>query len=82
LNYVASLLRHVNFPCAEVLDPWATGAEIKALIERCGSVFVKPVFRGDVVAKAQVAPRIWRRPLSPSSFSPAWPDAPRRSTTT
>jgi hypothetical protein len=51
LFYGASLLGHVNFPCAEVLGPWATGAGIKALIERCGSVFVKPIFRGGVGKK-------------------------------
>lgn len=53
LHYGASLLGHVNFPCAEVLGPWATGAEIKALIERCGSVFVKPIFRGGIGKKGK-----------------------------
>jgi hypothetical protein len=42
--YGADLLKHVGFPTSDVLGPEATEEEIQALIERCGSVFVKPVF--------------------------------------
>ncbi|PIW26004.1 MAG: carboxylate--amine ligase [Rhodospirillales bacterium CG15_BIG_FIL_POST_REV_8_21_14_020_66_15] len=49
----ARLLRHVEFPTAEVLGPEATESEIQALIDRCGSVFVKPVFKGGVGKKGK-----------------------------
>ena len=51
--YGAKLLRFVDFPAAEVLGPEATEDEIKALIERCGAVFVKPVFKGGVGKKGK-----------------------------
>jgi len=51
--YGAKLLRFVDFPAAEVLGPEATEDEIKALIERCGSVFVKPIFKGGVGKKGK-----------------------------
>src|ERR1700733_14100316 len=41
--YGSKLLRFVGFPCSEVLGPDAGEEEIKALIGRCGSVFVKPL---------------------------------------
>ena len=49
----AKLLRYVDFPCAEVLGPEADEDEIKALIERHGSVFVKPIFKGGVGKKGK-----------------------------
>ncbi len=51
--YGAKLLRHVGFPTAEVLGPEATETEIQGLIDRCGEVFVKPVFRGGVGKKGK-----------------------------
>lgn len=47
------LLRLVGFPTSEVLGPEATEAEIQSLIDRCGSVFVKPVFKGGVGKKGK-----------------------------
>jgi succinyl-CoA synthetase beta subunit len=49
----ARLLRHVEFPTSEVLGPEASEAEIQALIDRCGSVFIKPVFKGGVGKKGK-----------------------------
>lgn len=49
----ARLLDHVGFPTPEVLGPGATEDEIRALIERHGVVFVKPVFRGGVGRKGK-----------------------------
>src|SRR6202171_2190195 len=51
--YGAKLLQFAGFPTAEVLGPDASEAEIKALIERHGSVFVKPVFKGGVGKKGK-----------------------------
>src|SRR5260370_4858870 len=51
--YGAKLLQFAGFPTAEVLSPDASEAEIKALIERHGSVFVKPVFKGGVGKKGK-----------------------------
>jgi len=53
--YGADLLKHVGFPTSEVLGPEATEQEIQALIDRCGSVFVKPVFKG-----------VWARRVKPA----------------
>src|SRR5947209_896796 len=47
------LLRFVGFPTPEVLGPDATESEIKALIERHGAIFVKPVFKGGVGKKGK-----------------------------
>src|SRR5439155_5196381 len=47
------LLRFVGFPASEVLGPDASEESIKALIERHGTVFVKPVFKGGVGKKGK-----------------------------
>ena len=47
------LLRFVGFPTSEVLGPDASEEEIKALIDRHGSIFVKPVFKGGVGKKGK-----------------------------
>jgi succinyl-CoA synthetase beta subunit len=49
----AKLLRFAGFPSAEVLGPDASEEEIKALIDRYGSVFIKPVFKGGVGKKGK-----------------------------
>src|ERR671912_243175 len=49
----AKLLQFAGFPSSEVLGPDASEEEIKALIERHGSVFVKPVFKGGVGKKGK-----------------------------
>ena len=41
--YGSKLLEFVGFPTAEVLGPDASEDQIKALIDRHGSVFIKPV---------------------------------------
>jgi succinyl-CoA synthetase beta subunit len=51
--YGSKLLQFVGFPTSEVLGPSASEEEIKALIERHGSVFVKPVFKGGVGKKGK-----------------------------
>jgi succinyl-CoA synthetase beta subunit len=51
--YGAKLLQFVGFPASEVLGPDASEEEIKALIDRHGSVFVKPVFKGGVGKKGK-----------------------------
>ena len=49
----SKLLRFVDFPCAEVLGPEASEEEIGKLIEKAGSVFVKPIFKGGVGKKGK-----------------------------
>ena len=51
--YGSQLLDFVDFPRAEVLGPDADEEAIKAMIERHGSVFVKPVFKGGVGKKGK-----------------------------
>lgn len=53
LFHGARLLKFVDFPVAEVLGPEATNEEIKSLIGRCGSVFVKPIFKGGIGKKGK-----------------------------
>lgn len=47
------LLKRVEFPSAEVLGPEASTDEIKDLVKRCGSVFIKPIFKGGVGKKGK-----------------------------
>src|SRR6266852_4518690 len=61
--YGAKLLQFAGFPTAEVLGPDASEAEIKALIERHGSVFVKPVFKGGVGKKGKAGLLGWAKDL-------------------
>jgi succinyl-CoA synthetase beta subunit len=49
----SKLLQFVDFPSAQVLGPEASEDEIGALIERHGSVFVKPIFKGGVGKKGK-----------------------------
>jgi succinyl-CoA synthetase beta subunit len=51
--YGAKLLGHVDFPTATVLGPEASEAEIQDLIDRCGSIFIKPIFKGGVGKKGK-----------------------------
>src|SRR5438445_240584 len=51
--YGARMLRFVGYPTTEVLDPGASEEEIRALIERAGMVFIKPVFKGGVCKKGK-----------------------------
>jgi succinyl-CoA synthetase beta subunit len=49
----AKLLQFAGFPTSEVLGPDSSEEEIRALIDRHGSVFVKPVFKGGVGKKGK-----------------------------
>src|ERR1700740_2529420 len=51
--YGAKMLQFVGFPTAEVLGPGASEEEIKTLIDRHHTVFVKPVFKGGVGKKGK-----------------------------
>jgi len=51
--YGSRLLDFVGFPASEVLGPDASEDAIKALIDRHGEVFVKPVFKGGVGKKGK-----------------------------
>ena len=53
LLHGAKLLRFVNFPVPELLGPDASEAEIKAMIDRHGMVFVKPIFKGAIGKKGK-----------------------------
>lgn len=47
------LLNHVGYPTSEVLGPDATGEQVKDLIDRYGSVLIKPVFKGGIGKKGK-----------------------------
>jgi succinyl-CoA synthetase beta subunit len=51
--YGAKLLQLAGFPTPEVLGPDAGEGEIKAMLERHGEVFIKPVFKGGVGKKGK-----------------------------
>lgn len=53
--YGAKLLQFAGYPTAEVLGPDASEEDIKTLIEKHGSVFVKPVFKGASAKRARPA---------------------------
>jgi succinyl-CoA synthetase beta subunit len=53
LLHGAPLLRHVDFPTAEVLGPDASEGQIADLIRRHRQVFVKPLFKGGVGKKGK-----------------------------
>ncbi|MBU2590696.1 MAG: carboxylate--amine ligase, partial [Nitrospinae bacterium] len=53
LLFGRKLLNIVEYPCAEVLGPEASIDDIKALIEKKGEVFIKPVFKGGVGKKGK-----------------------------
>ncbi len=51
--YGSKLLQFAGFPTSEVLGPDASEEAIKALIDRHGSVFIKPLFKGGVGKKGK-----------------------------
>ncbi len=53
LQWGQKLLNRVEYPTAEVLGPEASVEEIKDLINRCGQVFIKPIFKGGVGKKGK-----------------------------
>ena len=54
LLHGAPLLKHVDFPTAEVLGPDASEDQIQDLIRRHGQVFVKPLFKAKPYSNALV----------------------------
>jgi len=53
LLWGSKLLDRVEFPHSEILGPEASPDEIKALLRKCGSVFIKPIFKGGVGKKGK-----------------------------
>ena len=51
--YGAQLLEFAGFPATEVLGPAASEEEIKAMIDKYGLVFIKPVFKGGIGKKGK-----------------------------
>ncbi|MCP4393691.1 MAG: carboxylate--amine ligase [Alphaproteobacteria bacterium] len=51
--YGSKLLKLVDYPAAEILGPDASNDEIKNLINKCGRVFIKPLFKGGVGKKGK-----------------------------
>ncbi|CAM3662750.1 ATP citrate lyase citrate-binding domain-containing protein [Polaromonas hydrogenivorans] len=51
--YGARMLQFVDFPTTEVLGPDASEEQIKALIDKHGLIFIKPVFKGGVGKKGK-----------------------------
>ena len=49
----ARLLEFAGFPATEVLGPSASEEEIKALIDKHGLIFIKPVFKGGIGKKGK-----------------------------
>jgi len=49
----ARLLEFVGFPATEVLGPDGSEEQIKALIDRYGLIFIKPVFKGGIGKKGK-----------------------------
>jgi succinyl-CoA synthetase beta subunit len=49
----ARLLEFAGFPATEVLGPDASEEAIKALIDRHGQIFIKPVFKGGIGKKGK-----------------------------
>lgn len=49
----ARLLRFVGFPATEVLGPASSEEEVKALIDKHGLIFIKPVFKGGIGKKGK-----------------------------
>src|ERR1700687_2327830 len=51
--HCARLLQFDGYPASEILGPSASEEEIKALIDRHGQIFIKPVFKGGVGKKGK-----------------------------
>ncbi len=51
--YGSRLLRHVGFPATEILGPGASEDEIRDLIERHQTIFIKPLFKGGIGKKGK-----------------------------
>ena len=49
----ARLLEFAGFPTTEVLGPAASEEEIKAMLDKHGLIFIKPVFKGGIGKKGK-----------------------------
>ena len=49
----SKILKFVDFPSAEVLGPHATNEEVRDLIDRWGTILIKPIFKGAVGKKGK-----------------------------
>ena len=49
----ARLLGFAGFPATEVLGPDASEEDIKAMIDKHGLIFIKPVFKGGIGKKGK-----------------------------
>ena len=49
----SKLLKYVGFPTSEVLGPQASRHEIQDLIDRWGTILIKPIFKGGVGKKGK-----------------------------
>ena len=49
----ARLLEFAGFPTTEVLGPAASEEEIKAMLDKYGVIFIKPVFKGGIGKKGK-----------------------------
>ncbi len=49
----SKLLKYVGYPTSEVLGPLATNDEIRDLLDKWGTVLVKPVFKGGIGKKGK-----------------------------
>ena len=53
MQWGAKLLQYVDFPTSEVLGPQASKKEIEDLIDRWGTILIKPIFRGGIGKKGK-----------------------------
>ncbi|MEN8131420.1 MAG: ATP citrate lyase citrate-binding domain-containing protein [Pseudomonadota bacterium] len=53
MRWGAKLLEYAGFPTSEVLGPQATKHEIQDLIDRWGTILIKPIFRGGIGKKGK-----------------------------
>lgn len=51
--YGSKLLKYVGFPTSEVMGPEASEDDIQGMLDRHGSVFIKPLFKGGVGKKGK-----------------------------
>lgn len=51
--YGSKLLKYVGFPTSEVMGPEASEEDIQGMLDRHGSVFIKPLFKGGVGKKGK-----------------------------
>lgn len=53
MRWGAKLLEYAGFPTSEVLGPQATNSEIQELIDRWGTILIKPIFGGGIGKKGK-----------------------------